>query len=55
MSVANATAAPYVEAQDFSGGKPSKLADDDILVTEKPVAPDQFDPRFETTRWEIWA
>ena len=22
---------------------------------ERPVAPDQFDPEYETTRWEIWA
>lgn len=22
---------------------------------EQPVAPDQFDPDYETTRWEIWA
>ena len=22
---------------------------------EQPVAPDQFDPRYETSRWEIWA
>ena len=22
---------------------------------ELPVAPDQFDPQFETSRWEIWA
>lgn len=22
---------------------------------ERPVAPDQFDPHYETSRWEIWA
>ena len=22
---------------------------------EQPVAPDQFDPQYETSRWEIWA
>ena len=22
---------------------------------ERPVAPDQFDPKYETSRWEIWA
>ena len=22
---------------------------------EHPVAPDQFDPKYETTRWEIWS
>ena len=29
----------------------SDIEDED----ERPVAPDQFDPRYETTRWEIWA
>ena len=28
---------------------------DDLPVEDRPVAPDQFDPRFETTKWEIWA
>ena len=22
---------------------------------DQPVAPDQFDPQWETSRWEIWA
>lgn len=22
---------------------------------DRPVAPDQFDPKYETTKWEIWA
>jgi hypothetical protein len=22
---------------------------------DPPVAPDQFDPKWETSRWEIWA
>ncbi|MCJ1256585.1 hypothetical protein MMC24_004409 [Lignoscripta atroalba] len=26
-----------------------------VLKDERPVAPDQFDPRYETSRWEIWA
>ena len=25
------------------------------LTEERPVAPDQFDPTYETSRWEIWA
>lgn len=25
------------------------------LTEEQPVAPDQFDPAYETSRWEIWA
>lgn len=23
--------------------------------SERPVAPDQFDEKYETTKWEIWA
>lgn len=31
-------------------------SNDDVLTTEeRPVAPDQFDSRFQTSRWEIWA
>ena len=25
------------------------------LGEDRPVAPDQFDPRYETSKWEIWA
>ena len=28
---------------------------DSDINEEQPVAPDQFDPEYETTRWEIWA
>ena len=42
------------DAQDpWKGGidaGPSPALEDDV-----PVAPDQFDPRYETTRREIWA
>lgn len=27
----------------------------DVPADDAPVAPDQFDPKYETTRWEIWA
>ena len=27
----------------------------DHLDDETPIAPDQFDPKYESTRWEIWA
>ncbi|KAK1914022.1 hypothetical protein P3342_007268 [Pyrenophora teres f. teres] len=27
----------------------------DVPVEDTPVAPDQFDERFETSRWELWA
>lgn len=30
-------------------------SDGSIEVIERPVAPDQFDPRYETSRSEIWA
>ena len=26
-----------------------------IQEEERPIAPDQFDPQYETSRWEIWA
>ena len=29
--------------------------DPDVLSNVRPVAPDQFDSRYETSRWEIWA
>lgn len=29
--------------------------ENDILEDEHPIAPDQFDPKQETTPWEIWA
>jgi MFS-type transporter involved in bile tolerance (Atg22 family) len=28
---------------------------DDVLAEDHPVAPDQFDPRYETSKWEIWS
>ncbi|KAF2419907.1 UMF1 family MFS transporter [Tothia fuscella] len=58
MSVANAGLAagatsvqaenPPPTAKDLGG--PAALADED-----HPIAPDQFDPRYETTKWEIWS
>ena len=33
----------------------SKLEPADALDEDRPIAPDQFDPTYETTRWEIWA
>ena len=26
-----------------------------IEESDRPIAPDQFDEQFETTKWEIWA
>lgn len=27
---------------------------DGLIEDDRPVAPDQFDERFKTSRWEIW-
>lgn len=34
-----------------------KVADSSVLdkIVEQPVAPDQFDDQYRTTKWEIWA
>lgn len=44
--------APMPDAEDPQKGgiKPKRLPAED-----RPVAPDQFDPTYETTRTEIWA
>ena len=41
---------PTAEDPKKGGIEASSLAE-----AERPVAPDQFDPRFETSKWEIWA
>jgi len=28
---------------------------DGLVEQDHPIAPDQYDERFETSRWEIWA
>ena len=35
--------------------KKGGIEEEDEAGSEQPVAPDQFDPNFETSRWEIWA
>lgn len=60
MSVPNAGPTPValgVDAEDVRKSipdihEPGAVANDD---EERPVAPDQFDPKYETSRWEIWA
>ena len=48
-------------AANDPGIPPLPLADDPTKggvsggPEERPIAPDQFDARYETTRWEIWA
>ena len=47
-SIVDDTVPGDLEKEAYS---PSPAASDD----EQPVAPDQFDPKYETSRWEIWA
>ena len=57
MSVANAgmvVAATYPEAEDSKNTNP-ELDYANTPEDVHPVAPDQFDPKYETTKWEIWA
>ena len=35
--------------------KKGGIEEDGDISDEQPVAPDQFDPQFETSKWEIWA
>ena len=39
----------------IAGNSHSGVNANHFLEEERPVAPDQFDIRYETTRWEIWA
>ena len=44
--------APMPMAEDpLKGG----IEIDGVPEEEHPVAPDQFDPKYETSKWEIWA
>ena len=40
-------------AEDPQKGSIENLTQDSS--EELPIAPDQFDPQYETSRWEIWA
>jgi hypothetical protein len=44
-------------AADAEDPKKGGLEEHDGVVaeTERPVAPDQFDEHYETSKWEIWA
>jgi len=59
-----ASAAPALDlasAEAKDPPKPSTFKDaggneaPDLLVEDNPVAPDQFDPKWETDKWEIWS
>ncbi|KIY03112.1 uncharacterized protein Z520_01579 [Fonsecaea multimorphosa CBS 102226] len=56
MSVANAgiiAAATAPEAEDPK--KDVEINSPSDLEEDRPVAPDQFDPKYETSNWERWA
>ncbi|KAH0845778.1 putative autophagy protein (Atg22) [Fonsecaea pedrosoi] len=56
MSVANAgiiAAATVPEAEDPK--KDAELNSPNDLDEDRPVAPDQFDPKYQTSKWERWA
>ncbi|KAK1067459.1 hypothetical protein LTR74_006320 [Friedmanniomyces endolithicus] len=54
-----ASAAPGLAQVAASAEDPSKGMVEDgkdgLVEQDHPVAPDQYDERFETSRWEIWA
>ena len=35
--------------------KKGGIEEEGDISDERPVAPDQFDPQYETSQWEIWA
>ena len=57
MSVPNAgiiAAAENAESKDPPPGPTRQSISDDRIDVAR-IAPDQFDPRYETSRWEVWA
>ncbi|KIW69107.1 hypothetical protein PV04_05002 [Phialophora macrospora] len=58
MSVANAgiaAAATGPQAEDPKKDIDVNPARGNTFDEEHPVAPDQFDPKYETSKWEVWA
>ena len=58
MSAPNAgiaAAATGVDAEDPKKDGDIVSAHGNTFDEEHPIAPDQFDPKYETTKWEIWA
>jgi hypothetical protein len=56
-SVAMASNDPGLAQMGAEANEPIKgaiLGSIDLEEAERPVAPDQLDERFETSRWEIW-
>ena len=42
-------------AEDAMKGDVEVMKDGSLVEEDKPVAPDQFDERYETGKWELWA
>lgn len=58
MSVPNAGVAAssdYIDAEDPKKSTIATTEGADGSTQERPIAPDQFDPRYAASRWEIWA
>ena len=55
MSVSATGLALAAELAEDSMGTNAELEPVSTPGDVHPIAPDQFDPRYETTRWEIWA
>jgi hypothetical protein len=55
MSVSATGLALAAEAAEDSKGTNAELEAISTPDDVHPIAPDQFDPRYETTKWEIWA
>lgn len=58
MSVANAgieASSTFPEAEDSRNTDPELLEPANTVEDVRPVAPDQFDPKYETGKWELWS
>lgn len=42
-------------SEDTTKGSIALDKDGHLVDDERPVAPDQYDPKFETGKYEIWA
>jgi hypothetical protein len=41
--------------EDTLKGDVEVMKDGELVEEDRPVAPDQFDEKYETGRWELWA
>jgi len=58
MSVANAgiaASSAYPEAEDSKNTNAEVVEPANTAEDVRPVAPDQFDPRYQASKWEIWS